>query len=135
MRASLFRTVRLSPTQASRRFGNAKRSVFLALLLRCRPRHGLRLGGQYRIRKERSDGIASKRPSVLCERHYFDLSVYYLLKQAAASVMQKGARFLRSFCVAVQGMACGLVGNIGFEPMTFSTSRRHSPSELIAHII
>lgn len=28
-----------------------------------------------------------------------------------------------------------MVGNIGFEPMTFSTSRRHSPSELIAHII
>ena len=30
--------------------------------------------------------------------------------------------------------ADSLVGNIGFEPMTFSTSRRHSPSELIAHI-
>ncbi len=36
------------------------------------------------------------------------------------------------YCFAVNGVAGGMVGNIGFEPMTFSTSRRHSPSELIA---
>ena len=27
-----------------------------------------------------------------------------------------------------------LVGNTGFEPVTFSTSRRHSPAELIARV-